>query len=52
MQPFHFKSHLDNNKEIHTFQHNQKKLLSVSEWKAWNRFIQRKKIIEKKVRTY
>ena len=30
-QSFHTKSHLENNKEMRTFQHNQKKTLSVSQ---------------------
>ena len=30
-QPFHTKSHLENNKEMRTFQRNQKKMLSVSQ---------------------
>ena len=30
-QSFHTKSHLENNKEIRTFQHKQKKMLCVNE---------------------
>ena len=30
-KPFHTKSHLENNKEISTFQHNQKEMLSLSQ---------------------
>ena len=33
---------------MRTFQHNQKKMLSVSQWKAWNYFIQRRQFIEQK----
>ena len=52
MQPFHIKSQLENTKEMRTFQYNQKKMLSASEWKAWNRFIQRRQFIEQKDRAY
>ena len=52
MQSFHTKSHLENNKEMRIFQYNQKKMLSVSQSKAWNRFIQRRQFIEQKVRDY
>ena len=31
-----------NNKEMRTFQYKQKKVLSVSHWKAWNHFRQRR----------
>ena len=30
-QPFHIKSHLENNKEMRTLQHNQKKILRMSQ---------------------
>ena len=46
------KSHLENNKEMCTFQRNQKKRLSVSQRKALNCFIQRRQLIKQNFKTY
>ena len=41
---------LENDNEMRTFQHNQKEMLSLSNWKVRNNFMQRRQFIEQKVR--